>query len=154
VARGDQHSELSLDSDFDEGPEHLRLPSLLFVAVGGLLGTIARYGLSHLIRSGGDGWPIATLVTNLSGALLLGTLLEALARTGGREEAGRRLRLLGGVGFCGAFTTYSTLAVDITGFLRHSRPALAVAYAGTTVVAGFVVTMFGVALASRLRAPR
>ncbi len=154
MARSDQHPELPVDSDVhsevDESPQHLRPASVALVAVGGCAGTSARYALLGLLPAGADGWSAATLTANLAGALVLGALLEGLARSGLDVRRRRQWRLLAGVGFCGAFTTYSSLAVDVTRLVRGSHPATALAYAGTTVIVGFLVTMLGVWLASRL----
>ena len=74
----------------------------MVVALGGAVGTLARYGLSHAVPDTG-GVPVATLVENVVGAFLLGLLLEALARSG-PDVGRRRLARLGlGTGLLGAF---------------------------------------------------
>lgn len=129
-------------------PVHLSAPMVAVVAVGALLGTAARYGLAlHWpVRSGS--WPWTTFTVNLIGALLLGFLLEALARRG--EDAGRRrlVRLGVGTGFLGAFTTYSSLAVETDLLVHATRPLLASAYALVSVSAGLLVALGGIALAA------
>ncbi|MDQ1701206.1 MAG: fluoride exporter [Frankiaceae bacterium] len=149
MAGGDRHPELALDPDFDRGPEHLRPASIALVALGGIAGTATRYALGRTVHPV-HGWPLGTLLANLAGAFLLGVLLEGLARSGGDGGARRRWRLLGGIGFCGAFTTYSSLAVEVTGLLRDSHPAAAAGYAFATLVAGFLLTLLGVASATRI----
>ena len=62
----------------------------------------------------GAGWPWATFMINLAGAFILGALLEGLARSGGDTGWRQRVRLFAGTGFCGAFTTYSTLALEVS----------------------------------------
>jgi CrcB protein len=93
------------------------------------------------------------LSVNLLGAFVLGLVLEAVARRGPDAGVRRRIRLLLGTGFCGAFTTYSALAVEVDLLVRTGQPATAIAYALTTVVAGFLVCTFGIWVAAR-RGPR
>ncbi|MCU6479154.1 fluoride efflux transporter FluC [Arthrobacter sp. A2-55] len=88
-------------------PAFLRPRSLGLVAVGGMAGAAAREGLI-LLMAGTGPLPWAVLAANVSGAFLLGFMYEGLTRTG--HARATSLRLLLGTGFCGGFTTYSTLA--------------------------------------------
>lgn len=149
----DRHPELPLDPDAPDvrppiSPLHLRPGALLLVAVGGAVGTLARYGLGELEPTRSGRWPWGTFVANLLGALVLGVLLELLARRG--TDAGRRrqLRLLLGTGFCGGLTTYSTLAVETDLLVRSHRPGLALGYLAVSVAAGFLAAGLGIAAAS------
>jgi len=158
----DRHAKLPDDPDLPNepgaglraraSPLHLTPVALGLVAVGGMAGTAARYTMTLLVPSH-HGWPVATLSVNLVGAFVLGLLLEALARRGPHQPARRRVRLVVGTGFCGAFTTYSALAVEIDLLLRAGHPTTAIAYALTTVVAGFLVCTLGIWVAAR-RSPR
>lgn len=126
-------------------PLHGRPLLLGVVALGGAAGSTVRYLVGLALPTEVDGWPAATLLVNLAGALVLGLLLEALAHDR------HLLRLLVGTGFCGGLTTYSTLAVEIDLLLRDGRAALAVTYGLVTVVAGLVATAAGVGLAVVVR---
>ena len=55
---------------------------LVYLALGGMAGTCARYGLQGLIQSPGGTFPWGTLVVNLSGAVLLGFLMRYLLGSG------------------------------------------------------------------------
>lgn len=125
-----------------------RWRNVALVAAGGVLGAIARYAITVALPSSGRGFPTATFVTNLTGALILGALLEALARMGPDDGWRRSARLLVGTGICGAYTTYSTLAVDSDQLLRAHRVGLALFYALGTVVLGLGATGLGIALAA------
>lgn len=122
---------------------------LALVFAGGTAGTAARYGLAEVIPRG-LGMPLATVAVNLTGALLLGLLLEIVARRGPDRRMLGALRLLLGTGFLGGFTTYSALAVDTDTLIRGGRLVTAMAYAGGTVVLGVVAALIGMALARRL----
>ncbi|UVJ38471.1 CrcB family protein [Arthrobacter sp. CJ23] len=129
-------------------PVHLHGRLVLLVAAGGVLGALARYGLGFVIPAPG-GWPLPTLVINLSGALVLGALLEGLSRRG--PDAGWRqiLRLAVGTGFLGAFTTYSTLALDAVHLFDAGRSTEGVWYLGTSLLGGVAATVAGIWLAAR-----
>jgi len=122
--------------------------SLLLVALGGVVGTSIRQLVAQLLPVGGGGWPAATFAVNVSGAFLLGVLLEALTR-GGTDVGWRlRARLFAGVGFCGALTTYSTLAVEVLLLVRGDQLGTAVAYAVVSVVAGLLAAAAGVVVSA------
>lgn len=131
-------------------PLHLQLPAILMVMGGGALGTLCRYWLNTAIPTP-DGWPLPTLLINLSGAFALGLLLEALARRGPDVGMRRTMRLLAGTGFLGAFTTYSTLALDANLLLSADRIADAVAFMLLSVVGGLATGAAGVWVAAARR---
>lgn len=154
----DPHAELPDDPD-EPGPGrplHLTPAALGLVALGGMAGTAARYAVALLAPPRG-GWPVATLAVNLVGAFVLGLLLEAIARRGPEDGPGgasrRRLRLVLGTGFCGAFTTYSALAVDLDLLLRGGQAGTALAYAAVTVLVGFLLCCLGIWLGARRARP-
>ena len=118
------------------------------VAVGGTAGTAARWATTAALDPA-RGWPTGTLVVNLVGAFLLGLLLERLARGGPDEGARRRVRLLGGTGFCGAFTTYSSLAVQTDVLAAGGAVGGALAYAAVSLVAGLTAASAGARLGGR-----
>ncbi|WP_394277551.1 fluoride efflux transporter FluC [Luteococcus sp.] len=122
--------------------------AVLLVAVGGVLGTLARWGLSQLVPAHG-GWPLPTLLVNLVGAFCLGLLLESLLRAG--QDVGRRrsARLLLGTGLLGSFTTMSSLATELV--LLAKQPLVAVGYGVTSLVGGLLMAWGGIVLAARRR---
>jgi CrcB protein len=86
------------------------LMMLLGIALAGALGTLCRYGMSGWMQRWlGPEFPWGTLSVNLLGCLLLGLLME-LARYTGWVPA--NLRSLVGIGFLGAFTTFSTFGFE------------------------------------------
>jgi fluoride exporter len=141
--------DLEVDERADGTPVavHLRPGFIVLVAVGGAAGSIARYGVERLLGTS-DGLPVGTLTVNLTGAFLLGVLIEVLALRGSDAGHRRAARLLLGTGFLGGFTTYSALAVETDGLLRDGRAGLALAYVLATVVVGLLASLAGV-LAAR-----
>jgi fluoride exporter len=123
-------------------PGHLGL-----AAVGGAVGTAARYGVTTVAPT----WQtlsVGTVLVNLLGPFSLGVLLQLL--TAGAESRRRRaLRLVVGVGFLGAFTSYAQLAVDAVMVTEHGHAVLALAYVLATIAAGAVVAWLGIVAATR-----
>ena len=121
-----------------------RDPVLLgIVFVGGALGTAIRSLLGDAFAGPSGSWPWTTLAINLSGAFLLGLLLEALVRSG-TDTGTRRLARLGiGTGVMGGYTTYSTFMVETT----QLSWLPAAAYVVATVVLGAVLAWAGIAAA-------
>jgi fluoride exporter len=141
------HPELPVDPDSPDLPPGPRTPprpvALGLVLAGGIAGTAARSWVATLVPVHPGQWPAATLLVNLTGAVLLGVLLEALA-------ARPVPRLLTCTGFCGAYTTYSTLAVETDLLVRDHAPGLAAAYAAVSVAAGLVAAALGIAATARV----
>lgn len=95
---------------------------VLLVALGGALGSVARYGVGVAVaRALGTGFPWGTLVINVVGGVLMGLLA---ARTTPESE---NMRLLIGVGGLGGFTTFSTFSIESVRLFEHS-PVLSLAY--------------------------
>lgn len=122
---------------------------LVAVMVGGAVGAVARWALELAIPSLG-GFPLATFVINGTGAFGLGVvgvvLLERLPPT-------RYLRPLLGIGFFGAYTTFSTMAMEGVRLVDGGRPGLAVGYWLATLLVGQMAGVYGMWL-GRLRLPR
>ena len=95
------------------------------VAVGGALGTVARYelALAEPVRSGRFPW--ATFTANMLGSLLLGIVVVVLAETRGSTGA---LRAFAAVGFCGGLTTFSTWMVESVLLTRDGARGTAALY--------------------------
>lgn len=119
---------------------------VLLVFAGGVLGTAAREAVVLLMDS--DRLPWGVLTVNLLGAFLLGMLVRGLEAR--RETPRRRTVLLfAGAGVLGGFTTYSALAADSL-LLIEAAPALGIAYAVGSVIAGVMCAAAGWAVAARL----
>ena len=128
---------------------HLDPRLVAVVAVGGAVGTAARWSLTQTVGVSPSGWPTATFVENLLGSFLLGALLEVLLRRGEESRRGRVIRLGAGTGVLGGFTTFSSLAIEMERLLAGGQGTLALVYGGLSVVLGLLACVAGVALAAR-----
>ena len=117
------------------------------VGFKGALGALARYSLSRVVHVPTDGFPRATFEINLSGAFALGCFLAFVYE---RHWTAKYARPLFGLGFCGAFTTFSTLAVETATLVKDDHVFLGVGYASVSVTAGLAVATLGVIGGRRL----
>ena len=117
---------------------------ILAVAAGGVAGTLARYGLALWVPTwAGTGFPWATLSANVLGSLLLGFL----ARASELVPVSAELRGLLAVGFCGAFTTFSTLSHETVRLLQEGDAPRAALYSFGSLALGLASVYAGLALA-------
>jgi CrcB protein len=128
-------------------PVHLRVSSLAVVFAGGTVGAATREALTLLFPTGG-GIPWTVFAINLSGAFLLGILLDTLARRGPDHGRRRALRLLVGTGFMGGYTTYSSLATDTAALLGTASANAGIGYGIGTMLLGGVATWTGILIAT------
>lgn len=123
------------------------VPMLSGVMLGGLLGALVRYaagvGLAGLVAR--TAFPWATLLINVSGSFALGVIAALFAR----QHLSPEWRAALGVGFLGAYTTFSTFSVDLDGLLTRGEVLKAAAYLGGNVVVGLLAAQAGRALVER-----
>ena len=133
-------------------PTHRHPALIALVAVGGGAGSIARYGVTLLLPGAAavGGWPLATLTVNVLGTFVLGFGLEALAQLGHETPRRRAVRLAGGTGFLGGFTTYSAFALQTQVLLADGRAGLALASVLVMVALGMVSCIAGIRLGRRV----
>ena len=116
-------------------------PAFLFVvAMGGAVGALGRYLVTASVpRYLGHGFPWGTLVVNVLGSLLMGLLIEVMAR---RWSAPVEARLFLVTGTLGAFTTFSTFSLDVVTLWERGQGMAALAYVLASVCLG-VLALFG-----------
>jgi CrcB protein len=119
----------------------VELGVLAAIAAGGALGAPARYEVAQIIHVAKDTFPWATFWTNVSGSFVLGFSLILLIE---RFPPSRYLRPFFATGFLGAFTTFSTFAVETDLLVKDGHAAIGVAYALASLVAGFAAVWAGI----------
>jgi fluoride exporter len=124
------------------------LQKFFLIALGGALGSIARYWVGSTVASRmGTRFPYGTFVINLTACLIIGFSLTYLGK---RVELSPAWRYLVAVGFIGAFSTFSTYEWETLSTLRTGAFALAALYAIGSLVFGLVATWLGMVLAATI----
>jgi CrcB protein len=114
----------------------------LWVAIGGALGSMARYGISGWVSRFADGsFPFGTMAVNVSGAVLIG-FLAALSLPDGRVMLRPSARLFAMTGICGGYTTFSTFSLETFNLMRDGE----MLQATTNVLFSVVLCLIGLAL--------
>lgn len=109
------------------------LTAVVSIGIGGFLGAIARYGVSSFMaKTFPSSLPYGTLTVNLIGCTLLGALIGM--------HLSEPVYLFLGTGFCGAFTTFSTLMLESLRMLRKRKWSKWLLYNGITFIAGILFT--------------
>ena len=117
---------------------------LIFIALGGAGGALARHWLSGLVHaSAKTHFPWGTLSVNLLGSFLIGIMYILIVERGLVHPDWRSVAI---VGFLGAFTTFSTFSLETIALLEAGQPGLALGY----VLGSVVVCIFAVWLAMSL----
>ena len=119
----------------------------LWVGAGGFVGAIARYFLGNMCgRLFGTGFPIGTMVINLTGSFILGWFLTAISQ---RMIVSDAWRLAVAVGFVGAYTTFSTYMYESNRLLEDGSGIKATINLLGSVVLGLIAVRLGMMLAAR-----
>ena len=116
---------------------------LLAIFIGGAGGALARTGAVIAFGDPARAWPWSIFVINLTGAFALGYIA---ARPPLRLRGDIYAAALLGTGFCGAFTTFSTMMLELLQMLDAGRLGLAALYATASIAGGLAA----IALATRL----
>jgi CrcB protein len=112
----------------------------LLVALGGALGAMARYSAGLIVAGGG--WPWATLLVNLCGAIGFGVVITLL----GKQVLHPSLHPLLIAGFFGAFTTFSTFSWELFKFIEQHAWLTAISYGAGSVVLCLIGMFIGIGL--------
>jgi len=113
------------------------------VALGGALGSVARYGVTGALSRGDFPW--GTFAVNISGTFALGVLFFYAL---GRGDLSTEVRVFLSIGFFGGYTTFSTFGVETVALLRDGQLWLGLSNlllnAGVCVVGAFLGAAVGI----------
>lgn len=114
--------------------------NLLFVFLGGGAGSLARYGISELVRKNFQGvLPLATLTSNSLSCLVLALSLVML---NDKMPSTPSMKLLLITGFCGGFSTFSTFSFETVGLLKAGYTGIALANIIISIGVCFAIVYF------------
>jgi len=122
------------------------LYSYLFIAIGGAIGAMARFGLNLFLQRDVE-FPWGTLTANLLGCLVMGVIAELISGTAWFNDAGiipEQYRLLFGVGFCGSVTTLASMFLELNSMLQKNEIFYSFSYLVGTLIGGFACFYIGV----------
>lgn len=115
------------------------------VALGGAVGSVARFALTWLVQSRVTGpFPIGTLVVNIAGSLVLGFIMQLGLATASMSP---HVRLLLTTGFCGGFTTFSAFSYETAQLINERKYSTTAVYIGASVVLSLIAIFVGMRLA-------
>ena len=122
----------------------------LLVALGGALGTIARYALSGFVATHfGETFPWGTMIINITGSLVIG-FFATLTGPDGRVFVGTEIRQFVMMGLCGGFTTFSSFSLQTLNLARDGELGLALANVGLSVFLCLLAVWVGHIIAEHL----
>ena len=113
--------------------------NILGLAIAGAIGTVCRYEIGKIITY--QQFPVATLLINTLGSLLLGFLFVRYAANQ------HQLFVILGIGFCGGFTTFSTFSLDLFKMLQAQQYLNFITYLSLSIILGLMGVFVGTYLA-------
>ena len=113
----------------------------LLVGLGGFAGSVARYGVSIASQRYSTEWPLATFAANVLGCLAIGVITGLSARG---ETLPPEMRIALAVGFCGGFTTMSSMIYEAAEMIRAGEYLHAMLYAAGTYLSSMAAFFAGV----------
>jgi CrcB protein len=118
------------------------------IFAGGMVGALLRAWLGTTFTGGAPGWPWTTFLINVTGSIALAYFATRLQE---RLPQSTYRRPLLGTGLCGAYTTFSTMQVEILTMLDHDHAGLALAYALASLTAGYLAIWLTTSAVRRAR---
>lgn len=123
--------------------------NLIYVAIGGALGSVARYLMQSLVgHYAGSNFPYGTMIVNITGSLIMGVLAGWLGRT--MPDHAQNIRLFFAVGVLGGYTTFSSFSLEAITLMEEGRWAAMTAYVGCSVVLSLGGLLVGLRLVRAL----
>lgn len=114
----------------------------MYVALGGAVGAVGRYGVSILVTSiAGLGFPYGTLCVNIIGSLVLGIFIEVFALA---WSPSHEIRTFVVVGVLGSFTTFSMFSLDVVSLMTRGETVPALIYMASSVLLSIGAIWLGI----------
>ncbi len=124
---------------------HLDRRQIAAIFLGGMAGSLLRVWLARSFATSAGAWPWVTFAINFSGSFALAGVATHVQL----RFRDRYLAPLLGIGFCGAYTTFSTMQIELLQMIDRQRWELAAGYALASVTAGYLAIVAGTLLIRR-----
>lgn len=115
----------------------------VFVALGGAAGAVGRYMISLIPAK--TAFPVLTLLTNITGAVLIGFIAGVSAQ---KDNVSANTVLFWKTGVCGGFTTFSTFSLEAYTLLENKSYFMGVSYVALSVICCVIGVFFGMKAAA------
>lgn len=120
------------------------MKQILFVGLGGAVGSIVRYLISVLtMKHYETSFPVATFIVNIAGCFIAGLIFGLFTH---ETSEAQNLKLLLLTGFCGGFTTFSAFALENVKLINSGSMATAISYILMSVAAGLLAVWLGLVI--------
>jgi fluoride exporter len=116
----------------------MMLKNILWIGLGGALGSIVRYGVSLLISS--KYFPYSTFLVNVMGCFAIGIFMALSLKN---QTTFNNYKLFLTTGLCGGFTTFSAFAIENVQLFENGKPLVALIYIALSVVLGIAAAFIG-----------
>jgi len=117
------------------------LKTILYIAIGGALGSVLRYLTSMLVNKyWANHFPMATFITNVLGCFLIGLIIGILEKN---NLATSNLKWFLVTGFCGGYTTFSAFGMENVTLFQNNNTFLAFTYIGFSIIIGIFAVWLG-----------
>lgn len=116
------------------------MTAILWVMLGGSIGSALRYGVGRLLPFSTQPFPWATFCVNLIGSLLIGMLAGYLDK---RTAEADLIRWFWMSGFCGGFTTFSAFSLETLTLIQTNRWMAAAGYIAASSLLGILLAWTG-----------
>ena len=118
--------------------------TLLFVAIGGMIGAASRWGLLEILPDD-NSWPWQIFIVNMTGSFILGFIVSKPFQ----RLSPRSISALA-TGLCGSFTTFSMFSLDVTELLRSNQITAAWTYLGLSVIGRLILFSLSYSFSNRV----